>query len=142
MDDEIRSGRFREWGWSWVALTAAFAWHVADEATHDFLGVYNPTVLAIRARVPFLPLPTFTFGVWLAGLIAAVLLLAALSPLAFRGAKALRVLAWIYGVVMLLNGVQHIAGSIYMRRAMPGVISAPALVVTSIALLATTRRSR
>ena len=43
-------------GWAWVALTLALAVHVADEALTDFLSVYNPTVEAIRARYPWVPL--------------------------------------------------------------------------------------
>jgi hypothetical protein len=54
-------------GIAWLALCIAFAIHVADEALTDFLSVYNPAVRAIRARFPFLPLPTFTFRVWLTG---------------------------------------------------------------------------
>ena len=42
---------------------------------------------------------------------------------------------------MFLNGVQHIAASLYMGRAMPGVLSAPVLVLTSALLFATTRRA-
>ena len=83
--DPDAAARFRRWGVSWVALTAGFALHVADEAANDFLAVYNPAVRAIRARLPLLPLPTFTFSVWLTGLILAVAILAALSPLAFVG---------------------------------------------------------
>ena len=59
----------RRFGFAWVAMAVVIALHVTDEATTDFLSVYNPAVRAIRARLPFLPLPTFTFGVWLAGLI-------------------------------------------------------------------------
>jgi len=51
-------------GWAWVALTLALAVHVADEALTDFLSVYNPTVEAIRAQYPWVPLPTFTLNVY------------------------------------------------------------------------------
>jgi len=44
-----------------VGLCVAFGLHVVDEALTDFLSVYNPIVRAVRARLPFLPLPTFTF---------------------------------------------------------------------------------
>ena len=77
-------------GRAWVALALALGLHVVDEATHDFLSVYNPTVRALRGRVPWLPLPTFTFPVWLGGLIAGVLLLLCLAPLAYRGARFTR----------------------------------------------------
>src|SRR5436305_15217210 len=39
---------------------------------HDALPVYNPAVRSMRARFPFLPLPTFTFRGWLMGLVLAV----------------------------------------------------------------------
>jgi hypothetical protein len=62
-------------GIAWVLLCMAFAAHVVDEALTDFLSVYNPAVGAIRQKLPFLPLPTFTFGIWLTGLIIAVIIL-------------------------------------------------------------------
>ena len=127
-------------GVAWLALTFAFALHVADEAATDILSVYNPTVLAIRARVPFFPMPTFTFGVWLAGLIIAVSVMLALSFVAFRQSARLRYVAYPYAVIMLLNGLGHIGGSIYMKRLMPGVFSSPFLLAASIWLLIATRR--
>ncbi len=109
---------------------------MTDEALTDFLSVYNPAVRAIRARFPFLPLPIFTFRVWLTGLVLAVLVLASLTPLAFRGVAWMRPLAYAFGIVMAGNGLLHLAGSAYMRRAMPGVYSAPLLLAAGIYLLA------
>ena len=130
----------RRFGAAWVGLCAVLALHVTDEALTGFLDVYNPTVQAIRQRLPFLPLPTFEFREWLAGLIAAVLLLSALSVFAFRGARWMRCLALPFGVLMLVNGLGHLAGSIYYRRVMPGAYSAPLLVAASICLLVAARR--
>lgn len=118
-----------------MGLTTALAVHVADEALTDFLSVYNPTVEAIRERVPWLPLPTFTFPVWLAGLILAVVILFILSRFAFRGAWGMVVFAYFYGVFMLGNGLLHFAGSYYLGRWMPGVYSAPLLLAASVWLL-------
>jgi hypothetical protein len=109
---------------------------VADEALTDFLSVYNPAVWAIRAKLPFLPLPTFTFRVWLAGLIVAVLGLASLTPFAFRGAPWMQPIAYGFGLIMAGNGVLHLAGSVYIRKAMPGVYSAPLILGAAIYLLA------
>jgi membrane-bound ClpP family serine protease len=122
-------------GWAWVALCLALALHVTDEALTDFLSVYNPTVMTIRQRLPFLPLPTFTFNVWLTGLILAIILLLALSPFAFRGARWIGAAAYIFGIIMLANGLQHMVGSILMGKLMPGVYSSPLLVICSIYLL-------
>src|SRR5207244_13467854 len=122
-------------GFAWAALCVAFAIHVADEALTDFLSVYNPAVRAIRARFPFLPLPTFTFRVWLAGLVLAVVVLASLMPFAFWGAGWMRPIAYAFGIVMVGNGLLHLAGSVYLRKAMPGVYSAPLLLAAAVYLL-------
>jgi Protein of unknown function with HXXEE motif len=130
----------RRFGFAWVAMAVTIALHVTDEAATDFLSVYNPAVRAIRARLPFLPLPTFTFGIWLAGLVLGILLLLALAPLAFRGKRFVIWLSFPLSVLMFGNGLMHIAGSFYLRRLMPGVYSAPLLLIASIALFSLARR--
>lgn len=132
----------RRFGIAWVALSVSLALHVTDEALTDFLSVYNPTVLAIRARIPFSPLPTFTFGVWLGGLIFAVVALVALSTFAFRGARWMVPFAYFYGVMMFMNGMGHLGGSLYFLRFMPGVYSSPLLLAASVHLLIGARRFR
>jgi hypothetical protein len=122
-------------GVAWVVLCVALAIHVSDEALTDFLSVYNPAVRAIRAQFPFLPLPTFTFPVWLGGLIAVTVLLFALSPAAFRGEPELRPGAYLFGIIMAGNGLLHLLGSVYMRRVMPGTWSAPLILAAAIYLL-------
>jgi hypothetical protein len=126
-DDKI----FRRFGWAWIFLAAALALHVTDEAMTDFLSVYNPTVRAIRERLPFLPIPTFTFGVWLTGLCIGITLLFLLSPLVFGGNRILIWVAFPLSVIMLINGLLHISGSIYFGRFMPGVYSSPLLLLAS-----------
>jgi len=128
-----------QFGFAWIALCASLAIHVTDEALTDFLSVYNPSVLAIRRRLPFLPLPTFKFGTWLGLLILAVVALSALSPFAFRAAPWMVRLAYVFGAIMLANGVGHVASSIYLRRWMPGVYSSPLLLAISIWLLLVAR---
>ena len=127
-----------QFGVAWLALCVTLAIHVADEALTDFLSVYNPAVRAIRARCPFLPLPTFTFRGWLTGLVLALVALASLTPFAYRGAGWMRPLAYAFGIVMMGNGLLHLVGSVYMKKAMPGVYSAPLLVAAAIYLLAAT----
>lgn len=135
--DRARRAR-RHWV-AWIALCVALAIHVADEALTDFLSIYNPTVLAIRERYPFLPLPTFTFEVWLALLIFAVVALTAASYFVWKGRWAMRPISYVFGVLMLLNGLLHIAGSFYMGTFMSGVYSSPLLLVASILLIERTR---
>ena len=130
-------------GIAWIALCLALTLHIVDEALTGFLSVYNPTVMAMRERVPWFPMPVFEFGVWLAGLIAANVLLLALSVFAFRGSRWLRPLAYVFAVIMLLNGLGHTLGtilgrtvaSVHFARPMPGFYSSPGLLAASIYLL-------
>ena len=131
------------WSVAWATLTAAFAAHVLDEATHDFLAWYNPAALAIRDRlgVSFFP-PTFGFTTWLAGLVLAVVVLAALTPLLRERRPWLLAASYVYGVIHLLNGFAHLIVSVTGRRLAPGVLSAPFLVAAAAWLLVETERVR
>lgn len=124
-----------------MALTAAFGLHVMDEALTGFLDLWNPLVARAKEAVPWLPLPSFTFPVWLAALMAGVILLALLSPFAAVGDRFLRFVAYGYGIIMLFNGLGHIGASIYLGRLAPGVVSAPLLLVCSGWLLVRLARS-
>jgi len=129
---------------AWMPLWAAIALHVADEAVHDLLGVYNPTVRAMRAVVPWLPLPSFTFRVWIAGLIAGIALGFIATPLIPR----LRLAAYAVAILMTGNGLMHALGtilghtvpSVQFPRPMPGFDSSPVLIAASIWMLVQLRR--
>ena len=124
----------------WLALCFAFALHIADEALTDFLAVYNPTVVAMRQRWSWFPMPTFKFREWLMGLILACLIMFCLTPLA--GFRKLRPLAWFYAAIMLLNGLGHtlftILGrtvpSVQFSRPAPGFYSSPFLLAASLGM--------
>ena len=120
---------------AWLALTAALAVHVADEATHDFLAVYNPAVMRIRQTIPFLPVPRFTFATWLGGLVAAVLALAVLGWRVDRGARWVRPLGYAFAILMNANGLLHLVTSAAQGRPMPGAYSAPLLLGAAFYLL-------
>ncbi|MCX6615395.1 MAG: hypothetical protein NTZ98_04760 [Acidobacteria bacterium] len=130
-------------GWAWVLLCGAMAVHTADEATHGFLSVYNATVLGRRARAAWLPLPTFGFTEWLAGLIAVNILLLALTVFLVRGSKLMRRIAWVFACIMVLNAIAHTVGTIFGRtlasvrfpRPMPGFYSSPLLLAAAVHLL-------
>jgi len=124
----------------WLFLSAALALHVLDEASTGFLGVYNPTVLAVRERRPWFPMPTFTFPVWLAGLIAAVIVSFAVTPFAASNAHWLRPLAWMVVAIQFSNAVGHFVATILghtvakvtFRRPAPGFYSSPFLAIGAV----------
>lgn len=124
-------------------MCSVLAIHVADEALTGWLDWYNPTVREIREKYPLvvLPilLPTFTFEIWLSLLIFAVVMLIVASYFVWKGRWAMRPISHIFAVVMLVNGLVHIAHSIYMRELMPGVYTSPLLLAASIALIVYTR---
>jgi hypothetical protein len=127
-------------GVAWLVFAATISLHVIDEAIHNFLSVYNPSVQAIRARYPFFPLPTFTFRVWLAMLACGIAVFLCFAPFAFRGGRRTRAAGVVIGLVPgILNASLHIGSSIYYHRWMPGVYSSPILLVAAIALLVTAR---
>lgn len=137
-------------GRAWLALSIALALHVTDEALTGFLSVYNPTVLALRSRLGWWPMPTFQYRDWLAGLIVFVCFIFLLAPLFFRGGRPIRPLAGIFAVLMIGNGVGHTLGTIAGRtvasvtfpRPMPGFWSSPFLIAASVWVLVELKRSR
>ncbi len=130
-------------GVAWMALCLAFVAHVFDEAITHFLSVYNPTVISLQERFSWFPMPVFRFADWLAGLMVLNLILLLLSPFAFRGARWLRPVVYVFAMIMLLNGLAHTLGTIFGRtvesvhfpRPMPGFYSSPLLLAASIYLL-------
>jgi hypothetical protein len=130
------------WRMAWVGLALALGLHVTDEALTGFLPVYNGIVEGLRAQYPWVPMPTFTFPVWLGGLILGVVLLLALTPMVTRRARWIRVVSLILGVIMTGNAFGHLGASIYWGRPAPGVFSSPILLIAAIALLVTASRAR
>ena len=131
----------------WIAL----ALHVTDEALTGFLSVYNPTVLALRARFGFWPMPTFDFREWLAGLTLGILVLGACSPFAFRNARWLRPLFYFCAVVTgIMNALGHTIATILghtvstvqFPRPAPGFYSSPLLLIVSLYALRQLRHTR
>ena len=132
---------FRRGGYSWLALVAAFAIHVLDEALTDFLPLYNSIVIGLRESYRFVPFPTFTFSAWLGGLLVALVILAVLAPLAFSGRRYFRFVSYAFSMIMILNGLAHIGASLYWGYLVPGVLSSPLLLVAAAALFVSTLRA-
>jgi len=144
------SGKHGNFGMPWFLLCLAFCAHVADEALTGFLPIYNATVLVMRSRYNWFPMPTFEFRDWLTGLIIANILLLLLTPFAFRNAARLRPLAYFHAILHLLNGTGHTLATIFGRtvstihfpRPAPGFYSSPFLFAGSIYLLIRLRATR
>jgi hypothetical protein len=133
MDAALRDVSF---GRAWMAMTFALAAHVTDEALTGFLSVYNPIVVAARDRFGWFPMRPFTFGVWLSGLVALIVVLMLFAPLAYRVSMVARIAAYPFAILIgVLNGFGHLAGSIYLGRWLAGATTAPLLIGCGIWLL-------
>jgi hypothetical protein len=130
----------RRFGHAWLALTLVVAAHVADEALTGFLTVYNPIVRGLHERFRSFPMPMFEFRDWLAGLSMAVAVLLLLTPLAYRRSRVMIAVAYPFGALMFVNGVGHLALSVYLGFWAPGTTTAPLLLAASVWLLASARR--
>ena len=116
---------------AWLVLVGVLGLHVLDEAATNFLEFYNPLVLRLREQIGWFPMPTFTFGIWLTGLIVACLVLGLLTPVIRRGSLGGRLASYAFSALMFLNGVGHLGGSIYFQRWLPGATTAPLLLIAS-----------
>jgi hypothetical protein len=131
------------WSLAWATLTAAFALHVLDEATHDFLSWYNPSALRIReylgAGIPFPPV--FSFPVWVTGLCVALVALAVLTPLIRPGRRWVVIAAYAYAIIHTANAIAHLTVSVSGRWLAPGVLSSPLVLAAALWLLVETTRA-
>lgn len=124
-------------GKAWLILSFFLLLHIIDEALNGFLPVYNENVLKIRASTG-IPFPTFTFAYWFTGLICVDVWLLFLSRYALKGKRVIIWLAYPFAIVMLANGLVHLAGSLYLQQWIPGILTAPLLIYGSINLLLAT----
>jgi hypothetical protein len=119
-------------GAAWLTLAMVFGLHVLDEAATDFLAWYNPTAKRIRSHLGGIPFPpVFTFWPWLLGLLAITAILLALAPRAYAHVAWLVPVAIVFSLINIGNGLLHIVSAIFLRRRVPGLISAPFLLAAA-----------
>ncbi len=136
-------------GNQWFALSVALAVHIADEVFTGFLGVYNPTVLILRQRWGWFPMPVLSLHQYLVSHILVCFILFCLTPLAARGMPGLRPWAWAFAVIMFLNGLGHTVGTgfghtvaaVHFSRPAPGFYSSPLLFAAAAWLMIRLRRT-
>ncbi len=120
---------------AWLVLMGALGLHLLDETLTDFLPFYNHVVLTLRERWGFFPMPTFSFPLWLGGLLALILGGITFVVVVARGGKFARVVVLLVSVLMAGNALNHMLGSIYLGRLMPGFWSSPLLLPAALLAL-------
>ena len=147
---EDRSAPYRRgFGLPWFLLCLGFALHIWDEAAHDFLGYFNATVLTLYGHFSWFPRMDMQFHEWLALLLVALAVCLVLTPFAFRNARWLRPLAYVFAGIQFLNGTWHILStilggtvpSVRFNGFAPGFYTAPLLLASSAYLFWSLRRT-
>ena len=59
---------------AWLIMVSAMVLHVAGAIVTGFLPFYNNPVERLREQLDFFPAPTFSFEIWLDGLMIGILL--------------------------------------------------------------------
>lgn len=126
---------------AYLMLVICLALHVTGVAIHHFLDFYNPAALKIREYLIFFP-PTFSFKICITGLCLAILLLLLLAPFVYSRNRRMIPAATIFAVIMILNGLGHIAGSIYLGKIMAGMVTSPFLIFFSAWLIFQIRKKQ
>lgn len=116
---------------AWLLLCGAAALHVVDEAVNDFLAFYNPLIESIS----WLPMPVFSFEVWISGLIVAILIGVAATSSVTNRVKAMRWIGIVVAALMALNGCAHLTLSVLRNETLPGTLSSPILIAAAIWVL-------
>jgi zinc transporter ZupT len=122
---------------AWLLMMTAVAIHVFDETLTNFLPFYNEQVIRLKDRLPLVPMPQFTFEIWLGGLIGVIIVGFFLTFLVRRGGRMIRIVTIIMGIIMVGNALGHMLGSVYAGRLIPGFWSSPVLLVTAVFVVIT-----
>jgi hypothetical protein len=117
---------------SYLILVGSLILHVIDEAINHFLDFFNLLVIKLKEHLTIFPFPVFTFKIWITGLTLAIIILIIITRFIQRRNRFAFVITRIFAVLMIINGLGHIAFSIYYKRIIPGMLSSPVLIFFSI----------
>jgi hypothetical protein len=143
METGLRSRNRGNFGFAWLLLGLSSAANILDDALNDFLGYYNATVLTLYGHFSWFPRIDLNFREWLIGVIAADAVLLLLTPFTFRNSRFVRLIAYIFSIIMLLIGAGSILASmlgqtvpsVHFSGGAPGVYTSPLLLAASVLLL-------
>lgn len=127
------------WGFAWTSVCLALAVQVAEVVADGRFAI--PASGHTTPSLPWLAATGLTERTWLMLLAGTAVTLLALSPLALRGERRLRPVAWAFAAVILADVAAHLIGSLVLWRRLPGVLSVPWLAATAMWLIGTLRRS-
>jgi hypothetical protein len=140
--------RTSKFGLAWILQCVAFAVQAADALAHDAIAYYNSTMLALYGHFPYFPRLDMQWKWWFLFPFLIVVLLFALTRLAYRNSEPVRRLALLLSLVGLLMALAQIAATIHggtvpsvnFDGVSPGFYSSPLLLFSSLYLFWMVRR--
>lgn len=115
----------------WLVLCLTLAVHVLDEAVGGFILQVNGLLSGIARDREILGVPQFTSVGWLAALAVVVLLLLVFTGPVSRSAPLTRLLPHAVASVLLVNGLGHMALTLWVGQVVAGTLSSPLLLLVS-----------
>jgi hypothetical protein len=125
--------------WLLGLLQAAHSIEEMRMGLFDFMWTATGRIHSWLPVLPQMRMTAGTFAVLNMGIIA--LLLGAAPFVTARKRWALA-LAWVAAVIEVLNGINHLAGTVVFRGYVPGAATAPLLLIGGIGLLLSLREER
>ena len=123
---------FRLWTLSWLALCAAFAFCIFEEA--QYVREAAPTISFLRDLFPWLP--PFSYEFWLVNNVGTIVVLTALAWQVHRRNPLMRPASYAFGRFTIVTSMSH---SLYVPSSEsalgPWMTSAPILLAASLLLL-------
>jgi len=136
-------------GGAWFALCLAFSVDIGGEWSTGLPPVYDPAVVLLRKQWGWFSTSSFEFRDGLEWLVLACGILFVFTPVAARGMRGLRPVAWSFAILMFLNALGQtlffiLGGSVAAVRFQhpgAGFYSSQFLFVTSLWLMYRLRRT-
>ena len=123
---------FRLWTLSWLALCAALAFHVFEEA--KYVREFAPTISILRDLFPWLP--PFSYETWLVNNVGTVAVLTALTWQVHKRKPLMRPASYAFALFTIITAMSHSLWVPSSGSALaPWMTAAPFLLAASLLLL-------
>ena len=115
----------------WLVLCLTLAVHVLDEVVGGFIPQVNGLLSGIARDLEIPGVPQFSSVRWLGAVAVVVLLLLVFTGPVSRRARLTRLLPHALASVLLVNGLGHIALSVWAGQLVAGIWSSSLLLLAS-----------
>ncbi len=124
----------QRWTIAWFVLCVVLALHIAEEAASGDYRAYGQSLDLLRQFFPQLPIPQFSFTVWLVDIAGAIIVLFLLTGLVHNNLQIMRAASYALAVFTTANAMLHILLSLASDQVLAGTLTSPPLLAASLFL--------